>query len=293
MPSRFVCLNAMPGIGCNFPENIALGSIYIVSGLICFYFFVKLIIRKKEKKSTDLIENQIQMYWFFAMFWLIYRGVLWIVPFNFTKLTFLLFHNGLNAIFFLIPFAFLILILCEIVYLLANPGKSVTMLRILLYVFLSIFLITGICLSVFSDNIDENGNAESPIYLWTACTNLITLLFIAIPSIQLIHSYSFPFPQEEDKSCIRTSIIGVTIFIILYIFRILYNFLQYFDWNPISKIYNEQVFSDKGPSIGIRIYGFFFYVILDVVIIWMANAAILTLYRRNLTLSRDQYYIVN
>lgn len=290
MPSRFVCLNAMPGIGCNFPENLALGIIYILSGLACLYFFIKIIIHKKEKKSTDLIENQIQMYWFFAMIWLLYRGVLWIVPFNFTKLTFLLFHNGFNEILFLIPFALLILILCEIVYLLANPGKSVTMLRIILYVFLAVFLITGIFLSIYIENTDDDGSAESPLYLWTSCTNLISLLFITIPAYQLIQSYSFPFPQEEDKSCICTSKVGVIVFTILYLYRIVYNFLQYFNWNPISKIYNKDIFSEKGPSAGMRVYGFFFYLVLDIVVIWMANATVLTIYRRNASFSRDQYY---
>lgn len=294
MPSRFVCLNAMPGIGCGFPENLALGIIYILSGILCIIFLIKSCFHKKERKSTDLIERQVQMYWFCATFWLFYRGVLWIVPFNYNKLTFLLFHNGLNAIFFLIPFAFLILILCEILYLSFNPGKPVTIFRIILYVFLSIFLITGVFLSVFVENNDEETeNAESPMYLWTCCTNLICLIFITVPSVQLIRSYSYPFPQEEDRSCICTSWLGIIVFDILYIFRIVYNFLQYFNWNPITNIYNKHVFGKDGPTIGTRIYGFFFYLVLDILVIWMANATILTLYRRHISSSREPYYLVN
>ena len=294
MPSQFVCLNAMPGIGCGFPENIGLGAIYIVSAILCLYFLIKLCLHKKEQKTTDLIEQQIQVYWISAMFWLLYRGVLFIVPFNYNLKTFLLFHNGFNEILFLIPFALLILILCEILYLLSNPGKSVTMLRIILYFFLTVFLIIVIFLSIFVEETDQNNQtegAESPLYLWTSCTNLIALLFITIPAVQLIRNYSFPFPQEEDKNCIRTSYAGVVIFSIRYTYRIVYNCLQYFKINPISKIYEKSVFSDNGANIGIRIYGFCFYLFLDIVVIWMANATILNIYYRNLSSSRDQYYI--
>ncbi|OHT11968.1 hypothetical protein TRFO_18346 [Tritrichomonas foetus] len=293
MPSDFVCLNAMPGLGCNYPESLVLGILYLFSGLVCFFLLVRDCRQSKtENHASKSVTRQVIVYWIFTMIWLFYRGILWIYPFNYNHLTFRLFHGGLNQILFLIPIAMIILILCELLYSYYNPGKSGTFFRIIFVVFLIVFLVTGIALS-FIDSDEDTGDpddAVSPLYLWGGATNLITLVFVVIPAAKLIKAVSYPVTQPEDEGCVKCSIVGIVIFSIFQITRCIYNILQHFGANFITKWYNEELFQKGGHSIGLRSFNFVFYLLYDLVCIWIANIGVVTLYKHDMKFADDPFY---
>lgn len=288
-PSPFVCSNAMPGVGCNYPENIFQGGLHLLSGIFCFVSFIRYC--RKERNSSDFILLKVIFYWLFSSVWFIYRGITWMIPFDYTITEFLFFYIGVNQLLFIIPLSILMLILSELVYLPNTSGISLNLIRILFVVFLSAFLITGAAISTIkpkpeSENIRYVCQTGLPIYLWSGCVYLVIFLFVSIPATKLIRSISDPIVQPHERSCVNLSKVSLIIFIVLQLCRTGFSFSRYFIRNPIA-----DCSCAADSSLSSRICTFCYYFIFDLCIMWIANGTIIYINKIYLIFTDFPYYI--
>lgn len=233
-----VCIVAMPGFKCNYPEMIALGFLFCITGLGSIYFLIKNLkspIHIKERK----VFNSNSLFWITMMIWMVYRGLILLIPFNYTSSTLLIFQGGVNVTLALIPISLLVLLTCELLFSYRNPGyKIISFFRCVFAVFVFVFLVTGIAISFIPT--DDNSDSVFGISLWSGCTDLLILVFVVIPAYLLIDAISYPIIQPDDIPCVNQSKFGLSIFGILFFLRSLYNILHYLKLNPISTWLSHQ-----------------------------------------------------
>ncbi|OHT14536.1 hypothetical protein TRFO_15067 [Tritrichomonas foetus] len=236
-PSEFVCKNASPGIGCGLPEMLCLGIFYLISGFYCFINFVfhvrKSIKTDTKNNSSGAISKLFGTFWLSMFVWLTYDGVITIVPFNYSNLTFRIFYLGLDLILYLIPLSFFVLVVLEFSFAWRNPSnKVVKFFRVVFTIFLSVYLVTGALLSLIEP--DPNEDPCINLYLWVASTDLLISLFIIVPAFQLIKLISEPVVQPEDVCCVHSSKIGAVLFFIVFMARFAFNIVRLTTIDPLG-----------------------------------------------------------
>jgi hypothetical protein len=243
MVSDFVCKNALPGFGCGYYEMAIIGFIFIITGLVCIYFLVQNIRAPVHLKPRKTIDSNI-WFWIFMAIWMVYRGVIFCIPFNYNIKSLLIVQGGVNAILALIPISMLVLLICELLFSYKNPGyQTISFFKCVFIVFLSVFLIVGIAISFIAN--EEGDLATKTLALWHGCTDLIVLLFVTFPAHFLIKAISYPVIQPDDVGCITKSKIGTWVFGILFFLRSLYNTLHYFNVNPLQHWLEKQSTDEK------------------------------------------------
>lgn len=263
--SDFVCQNASPGIGCGFPEMLVLGILYFVCGLFCFLKFAlvlyRSIISKKTQKNeiTEQINastNEISdspyhltiflrnttvlfgVFWFSMFLWLTYDGIITIVPFDYDIITYRIVYLGIDLILYLIPLSFFVLLILELCFAWRNPGgKIIKFFRVVFGVFLSVFILTGLMLSMV--NSEDAEDPSTNLSLWIASTDLLIAIYVLFPALQLIKQVSTPAIQPEDICCVRLSKIGTFCFFLVFLSRFAFNLCRYLSLDFLGNLAND------------------------------------------------------
>lgn len=275
----------MPGLGCNIPEMLVLGIFFLLGSLTCI---ILLIIHLKNKSQNNLRSTHNYSIVFFATmsFWMAFRGIVSIFPFNYTNFTFNIVFTNISAILFAIPLSFIILILCNILFTYRNPGtKMIRFFKMLFFIFLIAFLFIAVVIS--NANADDQKEHDRSIKLWRSCTDLIICFFFAGPAIQLIKEFAIKSQNKKSsKKCLSVSITGVAVFCLIFILRVLYNFLAYCNLNPIELIIQDEIEkaenSDQIPSVTTRVCTVIYYFIFDFFASCLGIAALIYIEKKNL-----------
>lgn len=285
--SSFVCKNAMPGVGCNIPEMVVLGCLFFILAVICVIFLIYHVRIKILNEESSLDINT--LFWSTMTVTLIYRSIITIFPFNYSLQGLLILHGGLNATLSLIPISLFVLIICELLFTYKNPGtQTVKFYRVVFSVFVSTFLIVGICLSFIDISSSDPSNELS---LWHGCTDLIVVCFVAIPSYSLIKAISYPVIQPEDSAFVRWYVVGAWIFCITFFIRSVFNILHYFNQNPaIAWFQQELMRSNDRPDKAAIMFQFFFTLIFEWLTSLMTIIGVYFLRQHDLKFSDDPFY---
>lgn len=283
----FVCKNAMLGVGCGMPEMLVLGIIFIISAFISIAFLAYHFIRCKKNNQTYM--DLLTAFWVSMILYLLFRGIIQIVPFHYTIASLLIVHAGFNAILALIPISIFVLMIIELLLTYKNPGlKTMYFFRIIFVVFLSVFLIVAIVISTIDQ---EEMDPLIIMALWHGCTDFLAVFFVAIPTVHLIRAISYPVVQPEDASCVKWSTVGVWVFSITFSLRGLHNILQFCGVNPIITWITIEMSGDGGrPTAAARAFQFAFTVVFELCTAVMGAVGALVLKKHDMQFADDPFY---
>ncbi|KAK8885630.1 hypothetical protein M9Y10_041080 [Tritrichomonas musculus] len=288
--SNFTCRNAMTGLGCGIIEMFILGIFFLFGSFTCIYFLFHHYKIKKINKRRSPCDNSIV---FFATmsFWMLFRSVISIVPFNYTPITYNIVFTNISAILFAVPLSFVILILCNILFTYRNPGtKMIIFFKMLFFIFLTAFLLIAVVISIANSK-DQKAH-DRTMKLWRACTDFLICFFFAGPAIQLVKEFAMKsINQKSSKKCLTLSTTGVAIFSFIFILRVLYNFLAYCDLNPIEHFIEDQIDeAERIPSVDARAFTVVYYFVFDFFAGCLGIAAVVYIESQELNLIADREY---
>lgn len=287
MPKEFICKNVMPGLTCNLPEMTVLGCLFVLVGCVCFYFaFIHI---KSKLRNHDKIIDLISLFWIFMQIFMFYRGIIQIFYFPYSEASLLIVHGGVNSTLALIPISLFVLLIVELLFTYRNPGlQTVKFYRVVFIVFLSVFLVVGVALSWVGV---EDEDYTNDLSLWHACTDLLVVIFVAVPASHLIAAVSYPVIQPEDASFVKWSVVGIWVFGITFFLRSIFNLLHYIGKNPIITWFQRelQASSDR-PTQNARIFQFFFTFIFEWFTSVMTMIGVYYLRKHDLKFSDDPFY---
>lgn len=287
MVNELVCKFVYPGIGCGLYEMLVLGIMYLLTSFYCIYFSIHLIFNK-FRKTKNISSIQLS-FWISMSLWMIYNGIVTIVPFDYNESTIRFWHGGVCDVLHLIPVAMFILLICELLFTYINPeNRTKEFFRLVFVVFTVAFIIVGIALSICDDESDDPRNN---LTFWHGCTEFIFTIFIVFPALKLINAISHPVVQPEDVSCIRYTTIGVIALGSIFFLKCIYNVTLYFRVNPIGKWF-ERESRRVGVSYTAKLrvylfsYNFIMYYLTSIMIIFGTKI----LYKHELKFDDDPFY---
>lgn len=244
------------------------------------------------------------IFWFSMFFWMTYDGIVTIVPFNYSRFSYQFLFLDLDKILSLIPLSFFVLLVLEICFAWRNPdARIIIFFRVVFAVFLFVFLLTGIMLSLIEVNPSEEStdNPSANLSLWIASTDFLISIFFLFPALQLIKLVSTPIVQPEDVCCVRISKVGTAILFVLFVIKCAFNLCRYVSFDPISdwaSNHDKEVFNSTkiqslllinnntssfllstSPILGPleRIYRFFQFFLFNLFAAWLAIGSTLVL----------------
>ena len=280
----FVCSSAMPGIGCGYPEMLVLGILFLLGAVLSIFLLFRYI-KLRQKIAHQIIDYQI-IFWTSITVWWLYRSLIQIVPFHYNLNTYYIFGVGLNHIFFLGSLSMVILIILDQLYQYQGiETNHSNFFKFLFVLFLLIFLITGLSVSIYGDAEIEGTN--SLIFLWHACSSLLITLFVFFPSKKLIKTVSYPVVQPGSVMCVRLSVIFLYTFMILFALRSLFNILTFAGVNPIDDLAKED---DGTLGAGARVFYFMTNFLFDVIPALQACWIVYSLFKHDLEFQNDYFY---
>ena len=285
MVNDFTCKSVMPGIGCGLWEFLALGIIFYFEAIFSFYYFKKIL-----PKWNSPFEKMQCIFWLTIGIWLIYKGTLFIVPLNYNQLTYRIFFVSFPAILYVFPLTVLVRLVCDALFTYNSPGARLqNFIKVLFASFITIYFMIGITLSI--GDVSDFDDPGSSISLWYGCTNILTVLFIAIPSnklIKLIQSHG----MLEYQNCTNKSKIGLFFFVLVFSLRGIYNILSYFSINPLQTYLNKELSNvERYPTVNVRIISWFYYFIFDVVSALLLITGAIILHNHSNQLASDPFFI--
>jgi hypothetical protein len=263
-PSDFVCLNAMPGIGCGLPESFILGIVYLLTSALCLVFMVHGRIGRSRSAILEETFKIRLLFWISMFIWTLFRSITSIVPFPYNEMSYEITSVVTNDVLSLIPLSLAILIICQILFSFEDPGSRRTVFfRITFCIYLTAFLL--IALVVTLANNDDATELHRSMSLWRASTNTIILLFFMLPGLQLFKTV-LKYEKPEGDNRVVIAQFAITFFLLAFCVRVLYDILTYAGANPLQNYMNgENVKSKRIPPGGVRALTFLGYVFLEVV----------------------------
>lgn len=286
----FVCRNPMPALKCALPESYVLAFLFLICALVSTGF---MIFHFRKSKAKIRVFDQTIVFWFFLAIWQYYRFVVTFVAFSWTQTYYNLLYSGLKHYLLFIPMCLVILILFDLLFTYRNPGtNAIFFFRSLFVIFLITFLVIGLTLGII-----DSGEATDPdisLSLWCACTDLVLALFFVFPAKKLLDAVKYPMVQPEDESCISFCTVGYIVYTILFILRSLWNFLHFFDVNPLQNMETEDINrpSSEGwkPALRLRLIHFFFDLIFDIIPSVMSMISVFLFKKHDMMFNENPYY---
>ncbi|OHT08021.1 hypothetical protein TRFO_23647 [Tritrichomonas foetus] len=293
---NLTCFVVSPAIKCEIWENLALGAIFYICAIICFYFLFQN--WKNSKRKCKLFDQTI-LFWIWLIIFLLFRGTISIVPFTYNYITIKIIFLGCHHILLFIPMCLVILILFDLLFTYQNPGtNAINFFRSLFLLFLATFVALGVVLSIIDLN-DETTDPEMSLSLWVACTDFILMLFFVLPAVSLLRVVTYPMVQPEDKSCVMFCRLGIILNTTIFCLRMLYNFLHYIDFNPIQDWILSENANNPGyaknnnyfiPNTKVRIWSTCYYIIFDCVPCILAIFAVNMFKQHDMMFNENPYY---
>ena len=286
MVNNFTCKNVMPGIGCGLWEFLALGIIFYIEAIFSIIYLKKLF-PKRKFSSFDKMQF---LFWLAIGIWLLYKGTLFIIPVNYNQLTYRIFFVSFPAILYVFPLTVLVRLVCDALFTYNSPGARLQIfIKVLFLSFITIYFMIGITLSI--GDVSDSDDPGSSISLWYGCTNILTVLFIAIPSnklIKLIQSHG----MQNYENCTTKSKIGLVFFVIIYSLRGLYNILSYFSINPLQTYLNKELSNvERFPPTNVRIITWFYYFVFDAISALLLILGAVILYNHSKQMASDPFFV--
>jgi hypothetical protein len=286
-PIPFWCRIASPGLSCGYPEMLVLGILFWICALISI---VLLIHTLRKSRRSCFITDQTVIFWIFLSIWQIYRGLMIVVPFHWTPQSYRIWYVSIEQMLMFIPMCLVILILFDLLFAYRNPGmNAMFFFRSLLLLFLVLFMGLGILLCIF-DSSQEIEEADLPMALWAACTDLVLAIFFALPARALLEAVTYPMVQQEDICCVNFCKVGIVIYVLLYGGRTVWNGTHYFGVNVAQKWVGNAVEPDGRPTPGARAVDFGFYFLFDLTPSVLSMISVYLFRKHEMMFSENPYY---
>jgi hypothetical protein len=238
----FVCNHAGPGIGCNFPEAIVMTVLFWGAAIFSLYFLIMAI---RASKSRCFLRDQTVLFWLSISLWQLYHGTLTLIPFHWDLTSYIIAYDAMNHILMFTSMCFVILNLFELLFNYRNPGTNGIA---FFYAFFILFLVTFIILGISLTFVDRTNTPERALSLWGACTDLVLAIFFALPALSLLEAVTYPIVQPEDACCVNFCKVGIAMYVLLFIGRMIWNGTFFFGANSASDWLLSQVDEDGIPN---------------------------------------------
>lgn len=295
---NMTCLFVSPFCKCGIWENLILGLFFYISALFSIYFLFQNWKKLKSKKKCKMVFDQTILFWIALIIYQIFRGTISICYFPYSAKTVGLVFIGFHHILLFIPMCFVILILFDLLFTYQNPGtNAITFFRSLFILFFLTFVALGIALSCIDWNSEGRIDPEESLSFWVACTDLILFLFFIFPAINLLKDVMYPMVQPEDRNCVRFCQFGIGLNIFIFLFRMMFNFLHYIKLNPIQDWIvreNDECAVPRDdffiPSVGVRIWNFFYYLLCDLGPVVLAMIAVNLFKKHDMMFNENPYF---
>jgi len=283
----FICKNALPGIYCDYPEMILLGSLFWLSSIISIVF---LVFHFKKSKSKCKFFDQTVLFWIFMILWQVYRGTVALFPFKWNPRSFVIFFTSLNHILLFIPMCIVILILFDLLFTYRNPGmNAIVFFRSLFVLFLLTFVVLGATLC-FVDIGNEN-DPDISLSLWCACTDLVLVIFFVMPAKSLLDAVTYPMVQTDDACCVSFCSVGIVVYSVVYLLRLLWNATHFFEINFIQQwVTKESVAGGDYLTSNVRTFVFFFVLFFDFIPSIFAIISVYLFKKHDMMFTENPYY---
>lgn len=277
----FACNMSLPGIGCGYPEFIALASLFYIAAIVALFFLFKHI---KSSKGTCKFIDQTFFFWFFMFTWQVYKGTIHMFKFNWDPQTFLMYNASLNHVLYFIPMCLVILILFNLLFSYRNPGlNAIVFFRALLSLFLITYVVIGIIIIRVTSA--EGKDPDQRLGLWCFCTDFILLLFFVIPAKALLNAVTYPMVQPDDVKCVNFCKIGLILYSLLMSLRMLWNFSHFFRFNKV-----QDYFYNNTTDWKYRLWSWFFFFMFDYMISVLAMISVYLFKKHDLMFNENPYY---
>lgn len=282
-PNNFTCKNVMPGLGCGFAEFVILGIIFYIIALVALGYFIKIM-----KKSSTLFNKLETVLWFSIVIWLLYKGTLFIFPFNYNQMSFRVAYVNIPAILYLMPVTILIWLICQLLFTYNSPGAKVkSFIKILLIAVVTVFLIVGVYLSI--SDVSNTVEPWNNLLLWYGCMNILTVFFTVLPGYKLLKAINLS--SSEYTNCVNKSIYGLIFFSVIYLIRGLYNVLAYAKCNPMQNWINKGLIGvERYPPLYVRIFTCIYFLIFDGISAVLILVAALLMLNHSTNLATDPFF---
>ena len=287
---EFICKYARPGIGCGAYEILCLGILFFFAGIACLCLLCWH--GRSRKKSPPLGLDFNIPFWATMAIWTFYHSIMTIFKFPWDPKTFYICAICIDSILLLLPFSFLVMIISEMLFMYRNPGtQRVNFSRIVFVLFLVIFLILGILLSMI--DVEELLSANDTMMLWHSAVSLTIALFVLMPAWRLIQAVSHPVVQPEDVSCVRQSKGGLFAIFLLFLARSVHNFLIYIGHCPWNDWYQRELANAEDPKklgTAVRCYLFFFEFVFNLGCPLLGMGGVYMLRKHDIDFADDSFY---
>jgi hypothetical protein len=283
--AKFVCTHAFSGMSCGFGEMSTLGVFFWASALVSLFF---LVVSIRTATTRIAVFDPTVVFWFFMILWQIYHGTINVAQFSWTVVTFRLWYQSLNHILMFIPMCFVILVLFNLLFTYRNPGANAMMFfRGLFFLFLLIFVVLGAVLSAIDVSTEET--IAPSLGLWCACTDLLLVVFFALPARALLDAVTYPMVQPEDTCCVSFCKVGIVLYVLLFAGRVLWNGTQYFNGNVVQDWLKKQVAGAR-PTTPARLINFFCIFLFDFAISVLAMTSVYLFKKHDMMFNENPYY---
>ena len=287
--SPVTCKVVGPAFGCDLWEMLGLGILFYISAALSGYCLL-VYFRKSSHKFTD----QTIWFWFFLMIFQLFRGTITIAPIEYDYTLIKILFLGAHHILLFIPMSLVILILFELLFSYQNPGtNAIKFFRYLFILFILTFTALVIALILIDDNSDTDTEGEEPVRslsLWVGCTDFILLIFFVVPASSLIKQVTYPIVQPEDRSCVNFCKFGVGVNTVVFLFRMVYNILTFFEANPVENWSNRMNRGVATPVAAVRVWNFFGNLLFDFVPCVLSMIAVRLFKEHDMLFEENPYY---
>lgn len=188
-----------------------------------------------------------------------------------------------------------ILILFNLLFMYQNPGsKPIVFFRSLFALFFLTFTALLFILSLidhgdWTEEENSRNDPEQSFTLWVACTDFIILSFFFLPAYSLLKNVKYPIVNPDDRACINFCEVGLAVFTVIFLCRIIFNVLSYAGVNPLQNLIIEKNRDAEIPVVSVRIANFFGYFLFDFVPSALVMIAV-RLFKRYDVLNENPYY---
>ena len=112
-----------------------------------------------------------------------------------------------------------------------------------------------------------------------------------MPAKSLLDAVTYPMVQPDDVCCVRFCSIGIVVYSVVYLLRLIWNASHFFDINPIQDWITKES-SIKGDVLNqnIRTFVFFFVLFFDFIPSIFAIISVYLFKKHDMMFNENPYY---
>jgi hypothetical protein len=224
---------------CDPTATWTIACLFFICALFCVFFLIRHFQRDRESNERSWLTDF--GFWIFLFIWLVYRGVLMVISFQYSDISFRVFCIAIADSLYLIPMSLAVLVIFEHLAAFTElRPRIVFLMRVIFFATVIVIATIGISLATVDWGSE---NAEAPVLLWRGCGFLLVSFFVALPALALLKRLT-RLAFLGDEGCLCKSKTCIILFCGTYFCRAIYDIAQFWDGNEIEKWLASQVESN-------------------------------------------------